>query len=667
MLADLLLIKLAKDRSSVERASLLVCGATFNHNWGDKSRLVVSVARPLVDTPIFLGGRQFGGVYEISQEGIPGRLFLLCDDERRAQEPEVARHPDSQVATYTYQVYDSKCSGTTDIVYNAVRDELYSFGRPYNSPSGSTRISRLNLGSRVTDLLANTHKAYFDRISWMAASNDGKLLASEKYDAGLELFVLDRAKKVALPRYAAQPLTGPSESRKPRLFFGKTGEVWITRPEGTTLWAVPEADGSQFDFVSLMLGKPVDIDVSYARQVGDYYVEQVRSLVDDEKMADATKLRDRAVAKDATLQPRLDAQLALFSFRKGVAALTSQKNDDAERYFAETLNLAAAMKPQIDAAWGKGFFDRGRSRFDREQFVEAIEAFQAASLRGHSDADKWIWFSIMRRSDQLRDSGAAVQALLMAMNGYFDLSSKTRAVLDLTELKMQLPTITNSLAEIFQQDPASTRIGKDANRCDVLAAHALDPLRTTAPAEFDKIDAKAAIAACDEAIESNQKEGRFYFQRARGHAKAAANSARDNSVAEKHRAARRLDLGASMELGYPYAFVAQGVDYEEGFGVAKDMDKAADHYLQGLNRTLACCVVAAANELIAAQQNTDFPSASRAAHALVSWAAALGSAEARALLSKWEADGEFRSGKVLNNPKWDSPPWLLSSEVRQSR
>jgi hypothetical protein len=666
VLADLLVMKLGKDRSVVERASLLVCGATFNHDWGDKTRLSVSVARPHVDTPIFLGGRQFGGIYEISRDGIPGRLFLLCDGERRAQEPTVTTHPDSQVATYLYQVYDSTCEGTTDLIYNATRGEVYSFGIPYNSPSGSVRITRLNLGSRITDLLPNTNKAFFDRVFWMAASNDGKLLASEKYESGLELFILDRAKKVALPREVTQPV---SKSSEPRLFFGKTGEVWIARADDSILWAVPEADLSQFDFLNFTLQKTVEIDDRYTPAIGEYYIEQIRSLVDDEKIADAVRLRNRAVAKDTALQPRVDQQLAMFSFEKGVEALTSRKDDDAERNFAETLRLAPAMKLQIDAAWAKGLFDRGRGLFGDKHFIEAINTFQAASSRGYGEAGKWAWLSIMRRSDQLRESGSSLQALLMAMNGYLDLSPETRAHLELMDLKIQLQTITSSIFDIFRRDPTSTRIGKDtANQCDVLAAHPFDPFRTTAPARIDKMDAGAAIAACDKAIEENPKEGRFYFQRSRGHAKAATDNRRDKSVAEKHFAARRSDLGASMELSYPYAFVAQGNDQEEGFGATKDMKQAADYYLEAFNRAVICCVLAAANELMAVQQSNDFPLAPRAAHALVLWTAALGNVEARELLSRWNDTGELRSTKAVDDAKLtDLPYWVMPTANQDPR
>ena len=150
VLADLLLLKLGADRSSVETSSLLVCGPTFNDAWGDKDRLSVSVSRPLARSPIFVSGRHFGGVQEITEEGVPTRLFLQCDPNKGlVQTPEARTVTASNLITYKYATYNSQCLGSSEIIYNPIRRELYFFGLPYNSPSGSRQVQRFSLERHV--------------------------------------------------------------------------------------------------------------------------------------------------------------------------------------------------------------------------------------------------------------------------------------------------------------------------------------------------------------------------------------------------------------------------------------------------------------------------------------------------------------------------------------
>jgi uncharacterized protein YecT (DUF1311 family) len=350
VLADLLLLKLSPDRSEVDSAALIVCGPTIDNAWGEKNRLSVAIVRPPRPSPIYLSGRHFSGLHEITEEGIPARLYLECEPNAGlVQTPSVHPNPGSKVISYNYAKLNSECSGSTGLIYNPVRKETYSFGMAYNSPSGSTRIERFSLERRQRDFFPNTHKAFFDRVGWLAASNDGKLIASHKDEAGLELFLVDETQKISLPRLTSQ--AGDISSQQ--LSFSGPAEVSITAANIAPIrWLVPEVTGGQFDFVATALQpRPLSMDLKYSPRVGEYYLSKIALLLDGDKDGEAIKVLARAAARDPALQKAASERLATYYLQKGQNALTSGENDVAKAQFVKALNFKPSLAPDIDKAW----------------------------------------------------------------------------------------------------------------------------------------------------------------------------------------------------------------------------------------------------------------------------------------------------------------------------
>ena len=89
------------------------------------------------------------------------------------------------------------------------------------------------------------------------------------------------------------------------------------------------------------------------------------------------------------------------------------------------------------------------------------------------------------------------------------------------------------------------------------------------------------------------------------------------------------------------------------------MDKSAELRLESTNRTLACCFAPVARHLLSVADRHDPAMARRAVGALLSWSAALGSADARDLLAALVADGTLAAAPPLPAAKFtDLPPWL---------
>jgi hypothetical protein len=73
---------------------------------------------------------------------------------------------------------------------------------------------------------------------------------------------------------------------------------------------------------------------------------------------------------------------------------------------------------------------------------------------------------------------------------------------------------------------------------------------------------------------------------------------KDETRTKTGNAAAIADLKAAMAKGYPMAFNNMANALQRGEGVAKDADKAADLYMETLNRVIHCCWVPIARHLL---------------------------------------------------------------------
>ena len=189
------------------------------------------------------------------------------------------------------------------------------------------------------------------------------------------------------------------------------------------------------------------------------------------------------------------------------------------------------------------------------------------------------------------------------------------------------------------------------------------PPESVAPAvAFDSIDPSTAITACDEAIKASPNEARYLYQRGRARSKAAFLAANDKTRAEQNDAVAIQDFNAALERGYPLAFNNVAIAYQSGRGVAMDVAKAADLYLETFNRIIHCCWVPVARHLLAQEDQHDVSTVRRVVHEFLLWADALGSEPAEQMLKVLYAKGVLtqptdRRGFAKADFK-SLPPWL---------
>jgi hypothetical protein len=160
-------------------------------------------------------------------------------------------------------------------------------------------------------------------------------------------------------------------------------------------------------------------------------------------------------------------------------------------------------------------------------------------------------------------------------------------------------------------------------------------LRVADAVDFDKLEGPAVIAACSTTIGSAAAPSRYYFERARGYAKAAADARKQNDESElvKNEASALADLRIAAEQGYPIAFHNLANTHQRGEGVENDKHKAANLYLETFNRIVACCAVSVAQHILEVEDQYDAPAVHRVVLALLERAAALGVPQAHEMLA----------------------------------
>lgn len=105
-----------------------------------------------------------------------------------------------------------------------------------------------------------------------------------------------------------------------------------------------------------------------------------------------------------------------------------------------------------------------------------------------------------------------------------------------------------------------------AASCDRLASHGRDPERQAPGVNFNKINTREAIKACEQAVAHNPDEARFKFQLGRAY-----------YAAQKYGPARTY-VQEAADKGYAHALYYMGVLYGEGRSMPRDLAQARQWY-----------------------------------------------------------------------------------------
>jgi tetratricopeptide (TPR) repeat protein len=335
---------------------------------------------------------------------------------------------------------------------------------------------------------------------------------------------------------------------------------------------------------------------------------------------------------------------------------------------SEQRGLIRPQRPQAKhiAVWSRheesdgsanALFLRGRSYVANEQYIEAIADLREADRLGNTKAGTMLWWATNRLGDQLRDQGRPVEGLLVTWTNLLDLTLDVRKTIELRELKSNVSYWMSIGALHAQIAPNSSNISE----CDKLTSFPFDPLRVASGVPFDAINATQAIAACDQAIKRHPDEPRFVYQRARAYSRAArvAIDGEDWTGAKASDGAAIADLKSAIALGYPAAFNNMAYAFLRGEGLDADADKAAQLFMETLNRTIYCCWVPVARHLLEEAGKHDPTAVRRVVGKLTPWAAALGSAPARDLMTELTSKGAIDAVEIDVAASFaDVPPWF---------
>ncbi len=267
----------------------------------------------------------------------------------------------------------------------------------------------------------------------------------------------------------------------------------------------------------------------------------------------------------------------------------------------------------------------------------------------------WRWRFVSESGKSRLDSARTIDELsdilLSTAATILDVPERHRTAETVRSLKSSA-SLTYAIGALHARLRPTVATG-EIHECDRLTAHPYDAHRTGDPVVFGKIDAVAAIAACDRAIAEKGLLPRYLFQRGRAYSKAqqSAADAKDMDALRRSAAAAKFDLEAAAKIGYPMAFNNLATDLENG---ADDnlRDKAASLHLEALSRTVHCCWPPVARQLLANEQGLGVNRTRRVVREFTAWSAALGSAEAKLIL---QSIGEPQPAPAVFA---DPPSWL---------
>ncbi len=404
--------------------------------------------------------------------------------------------------------------------------------------------------------------------------------------------------------------------------------------------------------------------------------ERGAELLGDGKDADANAAFQGAIARHSG-----SAKDVIIS-KLSEAVNASLENVDTDENRAVALRLALRSADWVETL-SQSAEDRAAARFKvgqayerGERYREAIAAYKDAERLGAENAATRVFWARNSLGRALTEQGEAVTGLMTQWTNLLDAPPSLMQSLQRKDLKSNASLLYSSgILHAELRDAAM----QPATDCDRAASHPFDPLRRAPGVAFNAIKSSDAMAACDRALQTTPGDPRLLFLRARATTKAAeeaneeaageADKAGETEAAKSYFAAAAVDLETSRAGGYPMAANNLDIRFENGEGVTKDPDKAADLYLEFQNHVLQCCWSVVARHLLQQADrlspDSEFDRAAvvRVVERVTPWAAALGSAPARDLLAELVANGTIPATQPLPAAKLtDLPPWYQGAK-----
>lgn len=348
---------------------------------------------------------------------------------------------------------------------------------------------------------------------------------------------------------------------------------------------------------------------------------------------------------------------------------TISVNPNDEKTKARATEALAAAETAIDWAnrrdlppltRGNALYARARALGSLQKNAESITAYRQAIELGTTRAYLLYARAVNRYGLQLREEKKLGASLVTFWSFLLDLRPAARRSYLTDRDLMTNGSYARTIALMHTE-----RVIGDATQvpeCDRAAGDPYDALRVEADGILvAKIDPDVAVAACNKAVKDEPGEPRHLYNRARAYAKQAskAKSAGNEAVMRTAYQQSATDRDAAIEKQYPAAFLDLASTLRDGLGLKQDPDKAAKYFMEGLNRTLACCWAPVARKLVAEKEQHDPAQLKRILRELTQWSAALGSAPSRALLDELAKNGTIEAASPPAPVSFaETPPWF---------
>jgi tetratricopeptide (TPR) repeat protein len=577
----------------------------------------------------------------------------------------------------------------TQIDYSSATNIAAFFSLTGRSAGNDSNLSLMDIKSKIIRVLNNGSKAFFDNMAGAELSPNGRLVVSVKYDTGVQLFRTSDGEMLTLP-------PGTTSAK-----FSSNTELSLTLANGAEIrWMVPEGDDQTFNFLkSYLAGYNIDTKRESSKAVSnDQLVEhltvdwfedwpspyqsaagimrgefalyandpakavesfeeavvQCRSTGQDcgllgaalfERARAYRALGDKAAADRDFLDAALLGQDVLgYVHKSGQVLLHAKRFNDALASFESAIVLARRVNASSrDIA--KILADRASANDAAGKFADAARDLRQAIALGHPYTAYELWSANAKLEMQEFDAGNFDKALQVGASNFAEVTPANRQSVYLSSVMTALNVLTSSIGVLYGQRQLTSKAKPTVTDCDRAASHPQDPFRVANPVDFSSIASEAAIEACTVAIEANQNEGRYFYQRARAFNKAADETVKnDNKEKSKsYDVAKVSDLEKATKLEYPSAFGAMAAAYSEGRGLVKDGKASIEFDLQAFNRAVECCASAVVRRWMTNESDNDQRTVRQASVELLVRAAELGSPDAHETLAQYILNGTFNT------------------------
>jgi len=414
------------------------------------------------------------------------------------------------------------------------------------------------------------------------------------------------------------------------------------------------------------------------------YMQRGYDLLGSKRDKDAELAFNQAIAINPTAQSHVEERWIWAHIARGRDQMESLERavDRAETNPADALDRALnEFDTAVQRAEGKHVVEfsqalawRGKVFDAKGDYARAVADLRTAANMGEYMAIDQLWWSAHRFAQQARQNGNDFEALVVLSNTLVSLPDDFRRNIRYKDHNASIGDLAQMIWSLSAGEP-TTPPGAPASECDRMMSSPALRTRPYADAAWEGVDVLGVLSACSVAPQDEHEIPRYFYLRGLASRRAGLLSmtSGDQSEAQRRFSQAAEDLRSAAGKDYPIALIDLAMAYEQGEGVPKDVDKAAELRMRAFSQMLKCCWAQVARRIISDEESlSNAASLDRAsihdhARKFSLWAAALGSSEAQKVLAEYGKNDAPAPIDAASASPGGIPNWLAGAETENHR